>query len=64
IRKNPAYIELLKGVVNFAKLNNQYTILEGVETQADLKVAQDLGIDCVQGYLFKEEFISVWNTKN
>ncbi|MDQ7043547.1 MAG: EAL domain-containing protein, partial [Sulfurimonas sp.] len=52
IRENPVYIELLKGVVNFAKLNNQYTILEGVETQADLKVAQDLGIDCVQGYLF------------
>lgn len=64
IRENPAYIEILKGVVNFAKQKNQYTILEGVETKEDLKIAQDLGIDYVQGYLFKQEFISIWNDKD
>lgn len=64
IRENPAYIEMLKGVVNFAKLKSQYTILEGVETLEDLRVAQDLGIDYVQGYLFKQEFVSIWNNKD
>jgi EAL domain-containing protein (putative c-di-GMP-specific phosphodiesterase class I) len=30
------------------------TILEGVETASDLQLAQELGVDWVQGWFFKE----------
>ena len=61
IKVQPSYIEILKGMVKFAKANNKYTILEGVETEQDLQIAKDIGVDYIQGYLFKSEFISIWN---
>jgi len=61
IQKEPSYIEVLRGMVKFAKLKGKKTILEGVEREEDLKIALEVGIDYVQGYLFKNEFISVWN---
>lgn len=33
------------------------TILEGVETEAHLALARRYGFDCVQGFLFKDQFI-------
>jgi len=61
IKVQPSYMEILKGMVRFARLNNKYTILEGVETEDDLKIAKEAGVDYIQGYLFKPEFISIWN---
>jgi len=61
IKVQPSYMEILKGMVRFARLNNKYTILEGVETEHDLKIAKDAGVDYIQGYYFKSEFISIWN---
>lgn len=61
IKVQPSYAEILKGMVKFAKINNKYTILEGVETQQDLQIAKDVGVDYIQGYLFKNEFINRWN---
>jgi len=34
-----------------------------MENEEDLDIAQDTGVDYIQGYLFKEEFISVWKNK-
>jgi len=63
IRDDSAYIEFLKGAVKYAHLKGKKTILEGVENEEDLDVAQDVGVDYVQGYLFKEEFITLWKNK-
>ncbi|WP_321779564.1 EAL domain-containing protein [Sulfurimonas sp.] len=60
IKENNAYIEVAKGVVKYAKLVKKHTVLEGVETKSDLELAKEIGVDFVQGYLFKQEFITVW----
>ncbi|WP_418640582.1 EAL domain-containing protein [Sulfurimonas sp. ST-27] len=60
IKQHPAYIEVMKGVVNYAKISSKKTILEGIENSNDLKIAQEMGIDYIQGYLFKETFINIW----
>lgn len=61
IEKEPYYIEVLRGVVKFAKLKGKITILEGVERDKDLEIAKEVGVDCIQGYIFKHKFISIWN---
>ncbi len=48
---------LLMSLITFAKQTGKTTILEGVETQRQLELAKELGIDRVQGFLFKEQFI-------
>ena len=40
--------------------NIKQTILEGVESELDLELAKEIGVDFVQGYLFKKEFITKW----
>lgn len=47
------YAHILKGFIDFAKLQNKKTIMEGVETEEELNLAKKLGVDFVQGYLFK-----------
>lgn len=58
IRKNKLYIEVVKGVVKYTKLSNKYTIMEGIETEEDLTIAKEIGVDFIQGYLFKTKFIN------
>lgn len=62
IRKRPEYFEVLKGVVKYAQLTEQKTILEGIETKDDLQIAKNLGIDYVQGFYFKEHFLEEWKS--
>ncbi|RTR37961.1 EAL domain-containing protein [Shewanella canadensis] len=47
---------LMKALIQFAKDSNKKTVLEGVETREQLKLAQELGVDLVQGFLFKPQF--------
>lgn len=47
------YAEILKGFITFAKYQNKKTIMEGVETEEELAFAKKIGVDFVQGYLFK-----------
>lgn len=47
------YKEILKGFLSFAKLQHKMTILEGIEEEEDFMIAKALGVDFVQGYLFK-----------
>ncbi len=54
IKKNPAYIEYLKGLLKTIKLNNQKSIIEGIETYSDYSFAKELEIDFMQGYYFSD----------
>lgn len=60
IKKSPAYIEIAKGITNYARLSNKKTIIEGVETQEDLEIAKEINADFIQGYMFKKDFILKW----
>ncbi|MEA2110792.1 MAG: EAL domain-containing protein [Campylobacterota bacterium] len=57
VKKFPPYAEVLRGFTNFIKRTNKLGILEGVETEDDFKIAKELGVEYVQGYLFKEHFL-------
>jgi EAL domain-containing protein (putative c-di-GMP-specific phosphodiesterase class I) len=45
---------LVQALVHMARETGARTVLEGVETTTDFVLARDLGIDMVQGYLFKD----------
>lgn len=47
IRKNNPYIEMAKGLVNYAHLSNKQSILEGVESESDLELAREIGVDFI-----------------
>lgn len=54
---HPEGAQLLIALVNFAKKTHKQCILEGIETEAHLAFARDIGVDFVQGFLFKSWFI-------
>ncbi|QQX82226.1 EAL domain-containing protein [Shewanella sp. KX20019] len=56
--KNPQYHHLISALISFAKKTNKLTVLEGVETEEQLIFARELGVDLVQGFLFKPQFIN------
>jgi EAL domain-containing protein (putative c-di-GMP-specific phosphodiesterase class I) len=58
IRACADYQEILKGFLSFAKAQGKKSILEGVESEEDFAVAKALGVDFVQGYIFKHLNIS------
>lgn len=58
IRTCKDYQEILKGFIRFAKSQGKKTILEGVENEEDFLVARTLGVDFLQGYIFKHLNIS------
>ncbi len=52
--RQPRCRALVAALVTMARETGARTVLEGVETTADFVVARDLGIDLVQGYLFRD----------
>jgi len=52
--RQPRCRALVSALVGMARETGARTVLEGVETTADFVVARDLGIDLVQGYLFRD----------
>lgn len=55
---DPRQKRLLQMLLAFARDEGKQTILEGIETEHDLALARELGVDYVQGYLFRPEFIT------
>ncbi len=53
------YRALVESLVAVAKRIGIRTVLEGVEVREDLAIADALGVDLVQGYLFRDDFITV-----
>ena len=41
---------IVKGVIDFARLNNIKVLAEGVETEEELRKVIELGVDLIQGY--------------
>lgn len=54
INRNKNYIPYLRGLLNTISLNNQKSIIEGVETKEDYELAKELNADFVQGYYFSD----------
>jgi EAL domain-containing protein (putative c-di-GMP-specific phosphodiesterase class I) len=52
-------LAVAEALVAMASRTGARTILEGVESAEDLDLARDLGVDLVQGYLFRERFVRV-----
>jgi len=58
-RPEPEFGALLRKLLEFAGETGKRTVLEGVETPADMERARYLGIDYAQGYLFRDWFREV-----
>ena len=52
--RQPRCRALVMALVGMARETGAKTVLEGVETTAEFVVARDLGLDLVQGFLFKD----------
>ncbi|HYG69987.1 MAG TPA: EAL domain-containing protein, partial [Anaeromyxobacteraceae bacterium] len=52
--RHPRIRALLAALVRMARDTGARTVLEGVETTAEFVTARDLGVDLVQGYLFRD----------
>lgn len=61
IRADKNLIHVLDGFLTFARKSNKLTILEGIETEQDLKLAQKLNVDFIQGFYYKDKFIVAKN---
>ncbi|OUR78738.1 EAL domain-containing protein [Marinomonas sp. 42_23_T18] len=44
-------------MIDFGRQTGKKIVLEGIETEQDLLFAQSLGVDYVQGFLYKSKFI-------
>ncbi len=62
IKKNKNFYYLIDGIVKYANLSQKVVILEGIESMEDFKIAKQLGVDYVQGFLFRDKFIERRNT--
>jgi EAL domain-containing protein (putative c-di-GMP-specific phosphodiesterase class I) len=46
-----------KKMIEFGRQSDKKIVLEGIETESDLDFARELGVDYVQGYLYRSQFI-------
>lgn len=52
---------LTNALVDISRQFDMFTVAEHVETEAELKILQSMGVDCVQGYLTgRPETVPVW----
>ena len=56
-KNQTAALSLLKALIGFAHELGKASILEGVETEQDLAFARSLGVNYVQGFLYRHLFI-------
>lgn len=47
---------MLNSLVQYARSSGKKTVLEGVEDEAQLELAREIGVDYVQGFYFKDRF--------
>jgi EAL domain-containing protein (putative c-di-GMP-specific phosphodiesterase class I) len=52
--RHPRCRALVLAFIRMARETGSHTILEGVETTSEFVLARDLGVDLVQGYLFRD----------
>lgn len=56
----PGAEALFSALIGFARASGKTVILEGVEHEAQLEHARRLGVEAVQGFLFRDRFIERW----
>lgn len=61
--EQPQSIQLLTTLVECANRTGKQTILEGIEAKAQLAFAKSIGVDFVQGFLFRSKFIHPGSTQ-
>ena len=57
LHREPNHRQLLESLLDFARASGKKTILEGIETNEHRRLACELKVDYVQGYLYAERFI-------
>lgn len=55
--QNPQHIRLFRSLLEFARQSGKTTVLEGIETEAMLAQAIAFGVDYVQGFIYRPDFI-------
>jgi EAL domain-containing protein (putative c-di-GMP-specific phosphodiesterase class I) len=58
-RHSKNFMPLVNAMISYSHETGKKVILEGVETQADLTFAKQIGADYVQGFLYKKLFKNV-----
>jgi EAL domain-containing protein (putative c-di-GMP-specific phosphodiesterase class I) len=56
MKKNQTVI--IEAIVDFAIKEDILVIMEGIESKTDYNIAESLGVDFIQGYYFKDKFIT------
>lgn len=56
-KRTPRRIDALQWFLGLCRAMEVRTVLEGIETDADLAFARTAGFDWVQGFLFREHFV-------
>lgn len=49
---------ILEAIIDYAKEEDILIVMEGAETQEDVEMAEYIGVDYIQGYYFKNKFIT------
>lgn len=57
LKQDGAFIEVVKGICNYAHRIGKEVILEGIEIEDDLYLAKECRVDFVQGFLYRNRFI-------
>lgn len=52
LRTNPRKLEEVARLVEWCRRHGKSVVMEGIETEEELNLAQNLGVDYCQGYLF------------
>ncbi len=56
--EDESHLVMLKALVDYARMSGKLTVLEGIETEDDLLFARQIGVDLMQGFLFRPQFVS------
>ena len=57
-RRDKDFLQLVSLIIDFAHNVGKKVVLEGIETTEDLDFARQLGVDFIQGFLFRDRFIN------
>lgn len=57
IHQNETNRSILKAIISLAQSSGSQTVAEGIETEQELQVLQDLGCDLIQGYYLSKPLI-------
>ena len=58
-KQDEDFLHLVKSIIDYAHLLGKQIVLEGIENKEDLLFAEQLNVDYVQGYLYRDRFITI-----